>query len=193
MQAIAAGLRHIDAVLMTHAHADHTNGFDDLRRFNELAGRHLPVFASTTTAEQLRERFAYAFVDMFPFYGGKPDLILHEFDGPFEACGELIIPIPVQHGRTAVSGFRFGDLAYVTDAKELPPSSLELLTDLDVLVLNALRERPHPTHLSIQEAIAVIEQLHPRVAYLVHLSHDIQPPGRQPPFCHRESRWPTMV
>jgi phosphoribosyl 1,2-cyclic phosphate phosphodiesterase len=173
LQAVATGLRSIDAVLMTHAHADHTNGFDDLRRFNELAGRHLPVFASPETAAQLRERFAYAFVDVFPFYGGKPDLILHEIDGPFEACGELIVPIPVKHGHTDVTGFRFGDLAYVTDAKVIPPSSLELLRDLDVLVLNALRERPHPTHLSIDEAIAVIEEVRPRVAYLIHLSHDI--------------------
>jgi phosphoribosyl 1,2-cyclic phosphate phosphodiesterase len=173
LQAIATGLERIDAVLFTHAHADHTSGFDDLRRFNELAGRHLPVYAGPETAASLRERFAYAFVDQFAFYGGKPDLTLEVFDGPFELFGREVIPVPVRHGRMMVHGFRFGDLAYVTDAKEIPPASLAMLRDLDVLVLNALRERPHPTHLSLSEAVAVVEQLRPREAYLVHLSHEL--------------------
>ena len=120
----------------------------------------------------LRERYAYTFSDVFPFYGGKPDLILHEIDGPFEICGQEVIPIPVLHGRQTISGFRIGDLAYVTDAKEIPAESRELLRNLDVLVLNALRERSHPTHLSFAEAIEVIAELRPRQAYLVHLSHE---------------------
>jgi phosphoribosyl 1,2-cyclic phosphate phosphodiesterase len=173
LQALAVGLARVDAVLFTHAHADHTGGFDDLRRFNELAGRHLPIFASAETALSLRERFAYAFVDQFTFYGGKPDLTLEVFDGPFDLFGREVIPIPVHHGRVLVHGFRFGDLAYVTDAKEIPPSSLALLRDLDVLVLNALRQRPHPTHLSLAEAVTIVEDLKPRVAYLVHLSHEL--------------------
>ncbi|MGH2532761.1 MAG: MBL fold metallo-hydrolase [Thermomicrobiales bacterium] len=173
LQAIAAGLDHVDAVLMTHAHADHTGGLDDLRRFNDLDQRHLPIFASPVTAAQLRERFGYAFVDQYPFYGGKPDLILNEFDGPFEARGNQIVPIPVMHGRMEVHGFRFGNLAYVTDAKTIPPSSLDLLTGLDVLVLNALRERPHATHLSLAEAVAVVEAVKPQRAFLVHLSHEL--------------------
>lgn len=172
-QALATGLDRVDAVLFTHAHADHTGGFDDLRRFNELAGRHLPVYAGPETAAILRERFAYAFVDQFAFYGGKPDLTLHVFDGPFDLFGQEVVPIPVKHGRLTVHGYRFGPLAYVTDAKEIPPSSLDLLRDLDVLVLNALRERPHPTHLSLSEAVAVIQELRPRAAYLVHLSHEL--------------------
>src|SRR5215207_8211262 len=83
LQAVAVRLDRIDAVLMTHAHADHTGGFDDLRRFNELVHRHLPVYADEATARSLRERFAYTFVDQYPFYGGKPDLTLHVFNGPF--------------------------------------------------------------------------------------------------------------
>ncbi|MEA2582340.1 MAG: phosphoribosyl 1,2-cyclic phosphate phosphodiesterase [Thermomicrobiales bacterium] len=173
LQAIGVGLERVDAVLFTHAHADHTSGFDDLRRFNELAGRHLPVYAGAETAASLRERFAYAFVDQFPFYGGKPDLTLEVFDGPFEVFGREIVPISVRHGRTLVHGFRFGDLAYVTDAKEIPPSSMALLHGLDILVLNALRVTPHPTHLSLAEAVAVVEELRPRAAYLVHLSHEL--------------------
>lgn len=173
LQAIATGLQRVDAVLMTHAHADHTGGFDDLRRFNELQQRHLPVYASPETAATLRERYAYAFVDTFNFYGGKPDLYLHEFDGPFAPFAREIIPIPVFHGRLAIQGFRFGNLAYVTDAKLIPAESLELLRGLDTLVLNALRETPHPTHLSLPEAVEIIQTLQPRRAYLVHLSHDL--------------------
>ncbi len=190
LQALAIGLDRVDAVLMTHPHADHTGGFDDLRRFNELAQRHLPVYAAPETAAILRHRFAYAFEDVFPFYGGKPDLTLHEADGPFAIEGREIIPIPVWHGAMRVLGYRFGDLAYVTDAKEIPPSSLDLLRDLDILVLNALRERPHPTHLSLPEAVEIIEEIAPRAAYLVHISHelshqsatDLLPPGIQPAY-----------
>lgn len=173
LQAIANGIDRIDAVLFTHLHADHTAGIDDLRRFNELAQAHLPVYADAETAASLRERYAYAFVDQFSFYGGKPDLILNVFDGPFDLFGREIIPIPVKHGRILVQGIRIGDLAYITDAKEIPPSSMDLLQGLDILVLNALRDRPHPVHLSLSEAVAIIEELKPRAAYLVHLSHEL--------------------
>lgn len=173
VQALAVGLSHVDAVLMTHAHADHTGGFDDLRRFNELAGRHLPCYAGPETAGMLRERYAYAFVDAFAFYGGKPDIILHEVTGPFEAQGVTVVPIPVMHGRTKVNGYRFDRLAYLTDAKDVPASSVDLMRGVDVLVVNALRERPHPTHLNVEEALAVIAEVKPRVAYLTHVSHEM--------------------
>jgi phosphoribosyl 1,2-cyclic phosphate phosphodiesterase len=172
-QALAAGLDHIDATLFTHAHADHTGGFDDLRRFNELNQRHLPIYASTETAAILRQRFTYAFEDAFPFYGGKPDLLLNTVEGPFSVDGIDVIPLPVFHGRTRVTGYRIGDIGYVTDAKEIPAETMSLLGGLDLLVLNSLRPRPHPTHLSISEAIDVICALKPRQAYLVHLSHEI--------------------
>lgn len=173
MQAIQTGLDRVDAVLFTHPHADHLGGFDDLRRFNEIDQAHLPVYAATETAHQLRNRFGYAFEDHFPFYGGKPDLHLHEFNGPFDLFGETITPIPVTHGRWTVHGFRIGPLAYLTDAKWIPEASMDLLRNAKVLVLNALREKPHPTHLSLDEAIDVIEEVEPERAFLVHLAHEL--------------------
>jgi phosphoribosyl 1,2-cyclic phosphate phosphodiesterase len=171
-QALANGLTHVDAVLMTHAHADHTGGFDDLRRFNEVQQQHLPVYADPNTAAMMRARFAYTFVDAFSFYGGKPDLHLHEVTGPFEVMGQRIIPVPVLHGRLPISGYRIGNIGYVTDAKTIPEESLNLLKGLDVLVLNGLREREHPTHLSFREASEIVQKVAPRHAYLVHLSHE---------------------
>ena len=172
IQALANGLEHVDAILFTHPHADHTGGFDDLRRFNELQKEHLPVYAGPQTAEVLLTRYAYGFEDVFPFYGGKPDLHMHVVDGPFKAAGVPVTPVPVYHGKMLVHGFRFDNLAYLTDAKMIPDESLELLRGLDVLVINALRERPHPTHLSISEAVEIVREVKPRVAYLVHLSHE---------------------
>lgn len=173
LQAVANGVRTVDAVLYTHAHADHVDGFDDLRRFNELRQAPLDVYCDAVTADLIRDRYGYAFERPLPFYGGKPDLRLHVFDGPFEVEGVAVTPIPIRHGRWNINGFRFGPLVYVTDAKELPEASLDLLRDADTLVLNALRERPHPVHLSLAEALEVIAEVRPRQAFLVHLSHDL--------------------
>ena len=173
VQALANKLSCVDAVLYTHAHADHVAGFDDLRSFNQINQARLPVYADQPTASLLQERFGYAFEQPFPFYGGKPDLDLRVFDGPFEVYGLPVTPIPVTHGRWTIHGFRFGDLVYVTDAKTIPASSLELMRDADILVLNALREQPHPVHLSLDETLAVVEEVRPRRAYIVHISHQM--------------------
>ncbi|MDQ3547578.1 MAG: MBL fold metallo-hydrolase [Chloroflexota bacterium] len=173
LQAVANRLSRIDAVLYTHAHADHVAGFDDLRSFNYINQAPLDVYTDELTGVLLRERFAYAFENPFPFYGGKPDLRLHVFDGPFSAAGIEVMPFQVGHGRWTVTGFRFGPLVYLTDAKVVPPSAIDAMRGADVLVINALRDDPHPVHLSIPEALEIIDEVRPSHAYLTHLSHDV--------------------
>lgn len=173
LQAVANGIVGIDAVLYTHAHADHIGGFDDLRSFNYLSQRELDVYVDAFTARLIHERFGYAFEHKFPFFGGKPDLRLHVFDGPFSVDGVSVVPFQVGHGRWTVNGFRFGDLVYLTDAKLIPDESLAVMRDARMLVINALREKPHPVHLSISEALAVIADVQPERAYLLHISHEV--------------------
>jgi len=173
LQAIANGVTHVDAVLYTHAHADHVAGFDDLRSFNYLIQRQLDVYVDRLTGDIIRDRFAYAFERPFPFFGGKPDLNLHVFDGPFAIGPTAVNPFTVQHGRWAVNGFRFGDLVYLTDAKIVPFAALDAMRGAELLVINALRDKPHPVHLSVSEALDIIEEVKPRRALLTHLSHEV--------------------
>lgn len=177
LQALAAGLDRVDAVLYTHGHADHTAGLDDMRRFNELQQARIPVWANGVAAAMIRERFAYAFSDWLGFWGGKPELDLSTVDGPFQPFGTPIVPLAIQHGRLPILGYRIGDLSYITDAKEIGDETMALLAGTEVLVLNALRERPHPTHLSVEEALAVVDRIRPRQTWLTHISHEI---------CHAE-------
>lgn len=173
LQAVANDITQVDAVLYTHAHADHVAGFDDLRSFNFISQAPLDVHTDALTSALIRDRFAYAFENPFPFFGGKPDLNLHVFDGPFVAAGVDVIPFQVGHGRWTVTGFRFGSLVYLTDAKIVPDAAIDAMRGAEVLVINGLRDRPHPVHLSIPESLEIIEEVRPRRAYLTHLSHDV--------------------
>jgi phosphoribosyl 1,2-cyclic phosphate phosphodiesterase len=173
LQALANGLESVDAVLYTHAHADHVAGFDDLRSFNYVVQDHLDVYADALTTAIIQERFAYAFERPFPFYGGKPSLRMHAFDGPFDVGPTHVVPFQVGHGRWVVNGFRIGPLVYLTDAKEVPEDAIEAMRGADVLVINGLRDEPHPVHISIPEALDIIREVRPRRAFLTHLSHDV--------------------
>ena len=174
-QLLRARTTRIDAVLYTHAHADHTAGLDELRQFNVLQQARIPVWAETTTARDIAQRFAYAVDHTFSWFGGKPDIDLNVFDReqPFQVAGIMIQPIPIMHGTLPIVGFRIGQLAYLTDMKSMTPDAMDLLRDLDVLVLTALRTKPHPAHLSLSEALDVVAELAPRRAFLTHLSHDM--------------------
>lgn len=171
-QALRARIERVDALLFTHAHADHIMGLDDVRPYNFRQQAAIDCYGAEATMRQIRNTFAYAF-DGPGEGGGVPRLNLHSVDSSFELFGEQVRPVPVLHGSQQVLGFRFRDFAYITDVSAVPESSVELLQGLDSLVLGALRYRPHPTHFSIEEAVACIEHLGPRKAFLTHLAHDV--------------------
>jgi phosphoribosyl 1,2-cyclic phosphate phosphodiesterase len=171
-QILGTGLAHLDALLLTHAHFDHVAGIDDLRPLNMRNQSATPLYGSPATLQSVRERFSYAFAKEATG-SSRPSLELQAVDGPFEAAGQMVIPVPIMHGSLPILGYRIGNLGYITDASFIPPESLALLRDLDVLVLNALRHEPHPTHFSLAQALDVIAELRPRRAFLVHMTHDI--------------------
>jgi phosphoribosyl 1,2-cyclic phosphate phosphodiesterase len=172
-QALAAGIDRVDAVLFTHAHADHIYGIDDLRVFNFRQGEPIPCFGPPEALAAIRQAFSYVFDGSEPEGGGKPQLALVPVRGPFEAAGVPVVPVPVWHGSLEVFGYRIGGLGYVTDCNRIPDESLRLLEAVELLVLDALRYRPHPTHLSIAEAMAVAERLGPRRTVFTHITHDV--------------------
>jgi phosphoribosyl 1,2-cyclic phosphate phosphodiesterase len=171
-QALRFGLPRVDAVLYTHAHADHVFGLDDLRIFNFRQRRSIPCYGSADALRTLRRIYAYAFEEGQEG-GGKPRLDLIEIDGAFDLLGARILPVPVWHGETPVLGFRIGNFAYVTDCSTIPESSFAQLDGLDTLILDALRYRPHSTHFSVEEAVAAAARIGARRTYLTHLAHDI--------------------
>lgn len=170
LQSIRENIRRVDAVLYTHAHADHLFGLDDVRRFNDLSRSVIACYGSKDTLRTIRRAFEYVFVPTQQG-GGKPQLELIEVNGPFETHGVRVVPISVLHGRLPVLGYRIGDLAYVTDVSDIPESSEALLAGLDTLVLGVLRIEPHETHFSLDQGLAVVEKLHPRRAFFTHVSH----------------------
>ncbi len=174
-QALRQNLRRLDAVLITHCHADHIFGLDDIRPLNFRHGA-LGVYANERAWRDIRRIFQYIF-EPTHFGGGLPQVIAHTVvaGAPFSlGPGLEILPLEVIHGRLPVIAYRFNDFAYVTDLSEIPPASLDGLRDLDALVIDCLRLRAHPTHLSLDRALAYVEELKPRRAFLTHIAHDIK-------------------
>lgn len=171
-QALRAGISQIEAVLLTHGHADHLMGFDDLRPLSVGRSQPMPVYGNQQAFEIVRRAFSYAF-DSKPKLSTVPSVVLKEIDGPFELLGVKITPIPLEHGEMNVLGFRFGHAAYLTDFNALPESSLPLLHGLDDLILDALRDTPHPMHLTVQQALALVEKIKPKRAWFTHIAHDL--------------------
>ncbi len=175
-QALKYSLPRVDAVLFTHAHADHVFGFDDIRRFNTIQDCVIPAYASPSTMEDLRRIFDYISTDAVPgFY--RPRIDFRTIDGPFEIESLCITPLSVEHGPLPTFGYLFEHagrrLAYVPDCKQLTDEALSLLLNLDVMILDALRHRQHLTHMTIEESVAALKSIKAEASYLIHLSHDV--------------------
>jgi phosphoribosyl 1,2-cyclic phosphate phosphodiesterase len=172
-QAIRENIRHLDAVLYTHAHADHILGIDDLRplSFRHKPGR-LPLYARPDVAAFMRNMFRYIFDGDYKF-GGLPQVELRSLDGPLDLFGARFEPVNVIHGETEIYGFRFGSTAYLTDHSLVPEGSFAQLENLDVLFLDALRHRPHPTHSTVENSLRIVERVKPRRAFFTHICHDL--------------------
>ena len=175
-QALRVGLKHLDAVLITHCHADHIFGLDDIRPLNFRHGA-LGVYANDRAWRDIRRIFQYVF-EPSHFGGGLPQVLAHTVEPGARFClapGLEVTPVEVIHGRLPVIGYRLNDFAYLTDLNEIPEASADLLRGLDVLVLDCLRiHKAHPTHLTLEKALRYVELLRPRRAYLTHIAHDIK-------------------
>jgi phosphoribosyl 1,2-cyclic phosphate phosphodiesterase len=175
-QALREGIRRVDAVLYTHGHADHVMGFDDLRPLSFRGHDHLPVYADEATADSIERIFEYTFrkEDRYPT---SARVQIHRIDPTpgaginlFGACFQRI---PVTHGQQEITGYRFGSAAYLTDMSDIPEASIPLLQNLDVLIVDALRRDPHPSHSHLDKSVAIVEQLKPKRAFFTHMSHDL--------------------
>lgn len=172
-QALREKIDRVDAVLYTHSHADHVLGLDDLRPLSFLhKDRPIPLFADELTASVLRRIFDYTFSPESK-YPNSAKVELHELQPVTELFGVQFERLPVQHGATEINGFRFGAAAYLTDMSDIPPQAAERLTGLDILIIDALRHSPHPTHSHLKKSLDYVARLQPQRAYFTHMSHEI--------------------
>ena len=172
LQVLRAGITRVDAVLYTHFHADHVSGLDDLKAFNAVLADRLPCFGNRSTEASLRERYAYAFAGT-PWVGAIPHISFTVANEPLRFRRLELVPVPLVHGSIMCCGWRIGDFAYLTDTNSIPPASMRLLRGLELLVIDALRFTPHPTHFTIAEAIEIVGELRPKRALLTHLTHEV--------------------
>lgn len=172
-QALREQLRRVDAVLYTHTHADHLNGIDDLRSFCQLNRHQIPLYGSLDHMGHISSRFGYTLREPSDYWD-LPVLSINQVNAPFMLFGQEITPIPAKHGRATVYGYRIGNMAYLTDVSEIPESSLELLTGLDVLLLDCLRYKPHHTHINLEQSLVYAECIGARQTYLIHMTHELE-------------------
>jgi len=171
-QALREKIPHIDAVLFTHAHADHVNGIDDLRGYHLIHKRVIPCFGERETLETITRNFSYVFQGM-PQGGYTPLLEPHIITGSFSLFNHTIVPVPLKHGYSHATGYRIGNFAYLSDCSDIPDSSLAKLGGLEILVIDALRYTPHVAHFNIEGALGVVEKLRPHRTVFTHLTHEV--------------------
>ncbi len=172
-QALRAGIERVDAILYTHWHADHIMGLDDVRPFNFRQKGSIPIYGSEETLRSIRNCFGYAF-QATSTQLAIPKLEARSVNGSsLDLFGMQVIPIPLLHGQDSIYGYRFGPVAYLTDHSEIPEASLAMLEGLEVLFLDALRHKPHPTHSTVERSLQTVEQLRPVRTYFTHICHDL--------------------
>jgi phosphoribosyl 1,2-cyclic phosphate phosphodiesterase len=171
-QSLRESITKIDAVLFTHAHADHCHGIDDLRAFCQINKIQIPLYGNKDVIDQLTNKFKYAMIEPKNFWEIpvlKPNIV----NAPFEIFDEIITPIPVMHGNNSINGYRIGNLGYITDASEISENSMKLLEGVDALLLDCLRMEPHFTHLSFSESIEIAKKIKAKKTYLIHMTHSL--------------------
>lgn len=172
-QALRHGVTAVDAILFTHGHADHILGLDDVRRFNAVMKRPMPCYGDSRTLDDIRKTFHYVFDPATPRGGGLPSLDLTLVEGPLRVGAFDVQPIPLWHGERAILGYRFGRFAYLTDCNRIDEQAWPMLEGLDALVLDALREQPHPTHFSLAEAVETARRIGAPRTYFTHMCHQL--------------------
>jgi phosphoribosyl 1,2-cyclic phosphate phosphodiesterase len=173
MQALAFGVTRVDAILFTHSHADHILGLDDVRRFNVLQGGPIPCWTDARSADDIRRAFFYIFDPAAPRGGGLPQIDLRLIEGPTTIGGVAFVPVPIEHGERRILGYRADRFAYLTDCSRIPDESWPLLEGVETVVLGALRDRPHPTHFTLAQAVDAARRIGAARAWFTHMTHDL--------------------
>ena len=172
-QCLDAGINSVDAILYTHAHADHLHGLDEVRSLNYHRNGPIDAYGNADTLAQIKERFGYVFSPKTGTWWYKPQLVEQVIDGPFRVGDVEITPFDQIHGRITTLGFRIGGFAYSTDCNAFPPESERHLEDLDVWVVDCIRDRPHPSHADFATTMGWLDRFRPRRAILTHMSHEL--------------------
>jgi phosphoribosyl 1,2-cyclic phosphate phosphodiesterase len=172
-QVLKEQINRVDAVLYTHTHADHLHGIDDLRAFCQIQKKQIPLYGKSESMKHIQEKFGYAIREASNFWD-LPVLSVNSVSETFQVLGINVIPIPVKHGYSDILGYRIGNMAYLTDVSCIPESSLALLTGLEVLMLDCLRDQPHYTHINVEQSIAYASLINARNTYFIHMTHDLE-------------------
>jgi phosphoribosyl 1,2-cyclic phosphate phosphodiesterase len=172
-QALRENLLRVDAVLYTHTHADHLHGIDDLRAFCQINRCQIPLYSYPEAISHIQDKFGYTLREPSNYWD-LPVLAAHIVETPFTAAGVQVIPIPVMHGKIRIYAYRIGNLVYMTDVSAIPETSFHLLQGVEVLLIDCLRETPHPTHVSVSESLALIARIGAKRNVLIHMTHELE-------------------